>query len=573
MTPTSPRLRVALLAAAVVFGCAAGAAPAIEIAPRQARGGEHAGLGSAGAFLAGRLASAEADTALAADYLLAALRLDPDNAEILGRAFLAAVLDGRPEALRLARRLPDNPVAGLLLLGSEGLAGRWDRAEARARAQPRNGATAPIVPVLTAWTQLGRSQADQALATLRPQIEQGRFRALNALHGALIADLGGRVREAERLVRVAMADQPDPTLRLAIIGAGILSRAGRAADANRLLDQVAGNGDEVSLAASEPERAGILAGRAVTSPVEGIAEAYVALAGAMRGQPDGSEPAMILARLALRLRPTFGPSLLLISDVLAEEGRHDHALAMLGQIRPDDPLHGVAALRRAGLLDTLDRAEEAIGLLREQAARYTAMPQPLVRLGDILRRRNRFPEAAEAYDQALARVGVAGERDWPLFYARGISRERSGNWPGAEADLLRALELAPEQPYVLNYLGYSWADQGLNLDRARGMLVRAVELRPRDGNIADSLGWALFRLGDLPGAVEWLELAVELEPRNATITDHLADAYWVAGREREAEFQWRRALTMELEPGEGPRIETKLLSGLPPEAVPAALRR
>jgi tetratricopeptide (TPR) repeat protein len=225
------------------------------------------------------------------------------------------------------------------------------------------------------------------------------------------------------------------------------------------------------------------------------------------------------------------------------------------------------------LLDTLDRTEEAIALLREQAARFATMPQPLVRLGDILRRRNRFPEAAEAYDQALARVAAPGERDWPLFYARGISRERSGDWPAAEADFLRALELAPEQPYVLNYLGYSWADQGINLDRARPMLARAVELRPQDGNIADSLGWALYRLGDLAGAVEWLEKAVELEPRNATITDHLADAYWVAGREREAVFQWRRALTMELEPGEGPRIEAKLVGGLPMDAVPVSLRR
>ena len=571
MTPHSPSLRLAVLAAAVLFGGGAASAPASEVAPRTPRGSQLQATGSAGPFLAGRLAATEADTGLAADYLLTALRLDPDNIEILNQAFVAAVLDGRADALRLARRLPDNPVAGLLLLGSEGLAGRWDRAEARARAQPRQGATAPLIPALTAWTQAARNQTDQALATLRPQIEQGRFRALNALHGALIAEQAGRMREAERLVRIAVADQPDPTLRLAIIGAGILNRAGRTADANRLLDQVAGNGDEVSLAASEPIRAGILASRAVNSPIEGVAEAYVALAGALRAQ-GGTEPAMILSRLALRLRPGFGPSLLLISDALTEEGRHEPALDMLGQIRADDPLHGVAALRRAGLLDLLDRPDEAIALLQEQAARFSAMPQPLVRLGDILRRRNRFPEAAAAYDQALGRVATPGERDWPLFYARGISRERTGDWPAAEADLQRALQLAPEQPYVLNYLGYSWADQGLNLDRARAMLVRAVELRPQDGNIADSLGWALFRLGDLPGALEWLEKAVELEPRNATITDHLGDVYWVAGRQREAQFQWRRALTMELEPDEGARIEAKLLSGLPVNAVPAALR-
>jgi tetratricopeptide (TPR) repeat protein len=460
----------------------------------------------------------------------------------------------------------------LLQLGSDALAGRWDRVEQRVRALPRNGATAPLLPVLLAWTQAGRGQSDQALAGLRPIIEQGRFRALNALHAAMIADLSGRMREAERLVRLALADQPDPTLRLALLGASILHRAGRPAEADRLLDQLAGNGDEISLAAIEPARSLVLAGRGVTSPVEGIAEAYVAMAGALRAQGANDE-AMLLSRLALRLRPAFGPALVLVSDVLTEGEELPQAMELLRLIRPDDPLHGVAALRRAGLLERMERRDEALALLREQAASMAGQPQPLIRMGDVLRNARRFAEAAAAYGEAAARIPSLTVRDWPLLYARGIARERSGDFPGAEGDFLRALELAPDQPYVLNYLGYSWADQGLHLERARAMLARAVELRPQDGNIADSLGWALFRLGDLPGAIEWLEKAVELEVRNSTINDHLGDAYWVAGREREAEFQWRRALTMELEPGEGPRIELKLQNGLPREAVPAALRR
>ena len=169
-------------------------------------------------------------------------------------------------------------------------------------------------------------------------------------------------------------------------------------------------------------------------------------------------------------------------------------------------------------------------------------------------------------------------RDWPLLYARGIARERSGDWARAEADFLRALELAPEQPYVLNYLGYTWAEQGKNLDRAKAMLLRATELRPQDGNIADSLGWVLFRLGDMPGAVTWLEKAVELESRNSVINDHLGDAYWAAGRQREARFQWRRALTLDPEPEELAKIEAKLRDGLPrrppaPRSADAAPRR
>jgi len=163
-----------------------------------------------------------------------------------------------------------------------------------------------------------------------------------------------------------------------------------------------------------------------------------------------------------------------------------------------------------------------------------------------------------AYDAALSRAGDQGAASWPLLYARGIALERAGQWPRAEADFKRALQLVPEQPYVLNYLGYTWVERGENLAEARGMLERAMALRPQDGNIADSLGWALFKLGDLPNATKWLERAAELESRNATINDHLGDAYWAAGRRREAVFQWRRALTLDPEPAEGPRIEAKL---------------
>jgi len=232
----------------------------------------------------------------------------------------------------------------------------------------------------------------------------------------------------------------------------------------------------------------------------------------------------------------------------------------------------VIGLRRAGLLSEMDRTDDAITALKQVAAGNLGMPQPLMRLGDLLRQRNRFAEAAQAYDQAIARIGQPRPRDWSLFYARGIARERAGDWPRAETDLLFALQLAPEQPYVLNYLGYSWADQGKNLDRAKAMLVRATELRPQDGNIADSLGWVLFRLGDQRGAVHWLERAVELEPRNSVINDHLGDAYWAIGRQREAQFQWRRAAALEPEPADLVKIEAKLRDGLPGFPASTALR-
>jgi tetratricopeptide (TPR) repeat protein len=553
-----------LLTLSLLAACAASGSDVVDRAGRSAPSRGEVGVSGTvfGNFLVGRFAGGEQDTRMAADSLLSALRADPDQLELVQRAFIASLLDGRADALRLARRLPDNASAQLVLFGAEVVAGRWDRAEARARALNRQGPVAALQPVLLAWSQAGRGQTDLAIATLRPLAEQGRFRALNALHAALIADLANRPREAERFVRLALTDQPDPTLRLAMLSAGILNRAARPAEAARLLEQLSLSNDELALAVLEPARQMVLTQRAIQGPADGIAEAYVALGSAMRGQ-GLEEMAMLMARLALRLRPNFGPALLLLADTLAEAERLDAARETLAQISEGDPLFGPARLRQAGLLDRLGRGDEAEALLRRQAEALPNLPQPLTRLGDLQRRRGRFAEAAQTYDAAIARSQPIKPGDWPLFYARGISRERSGNWPGAEADLLRALELSPEQPFVLNYLAYTWADMGVNLERAKSMLEGAAAQRPNDGNIADSLGWVLFRMGQLPAAIAALERAVELEPRNATINDHLGDVYWAAGREREARFQWQRALNMDPEPAEAARIQDKVQSGLP----------
>jgi len=565
-----PPRRALLLVAALLSGCAAAGTPS-PATTAAAEAAEPEGV--FGNYLSGRFAQSETDTRVAADRLLAALRRDPNQGELLSRAFAAALLDGRPEALRLARRLPQNQAAALLLVGSESLAGRWDRAEQRIRALPRQGPAQLLQPLLLAWVQQGRGQTDAALATLRPLAEAGRLRGIHSLHTALIADLAGRPREAERAIRVALAETPDPSLRLLQVAAAIFARSGREGEAMALVDGLGRALGDYALAASSPaQRRALLETRPVSSAVEGISESYLTLAVALR-QQGGGDAALILARLSLRLRPDFSPTLLLIAENYAEERHPDTALQVLEAVPGADPLAPVTALRRATLFDRMDRVEEAEAALRGLAADLPEQPQPLVRLGDMLRVRSRFPDAVQAYDAALARIPTPGATDWPLYYARGIAHERSGNWPRAEADFKRALELAPEQPYVLNYLAYTWVEQGRDLPEARRMLERAVALRPNDGNIVDSLGWALFRMGDIPGAIAALERAVELEPRNSVINDHLGDAYWAAGRRQEARFQWRRALGLEPEPAELEKITIKLRDGLPdPPATTAQSR-
>jgi tetratricopeptide (TPR) repeat protein len=564
----SPR-RALLLAAAMLSACGAGGSPAApQIAPQAAA----QAASPFGAYLAGRFAQSESDTRTAADRMLEALRRDPDAAELRSRAFVAALLDGRPEAVRLARDLPDNQAAALLLIGGEAQAGRWDRAEQRIRALPRQGPAGLLTPFLLAWAQHGKGQTDQAVATLRPLAESGRLRGIHALHLALIADLGGREREAERYARMALAETPDASLRLLQLAGGILLRAGHEAEALRLLEALARSQGDLSVAANSPAaRRELIAGRAVAGATEGMAEAYLALAAALRGQ-GGGEVALMLTRLSLRLRPDFVPALLLMAEHFADERQPEAALAVLDGAPAGDPLIRVVALRRAAMLDRLDRVAEAETTLRTIAREAPESAQPLSRLGDMLRVRSRYADAVGAYDGAIGRIATPRATDWPLFYARGIANERAGRWPRAEADFQEALRLQPEQPYVLNYLAYTWVEMGLNLAESRRMLERAVELRPNDGNIVDSLGWALFKMGDFPAAVRWLERAVELEPRNSVINDHLGDAYWMAGRRNEARFQWTRALRTDPEPADLPKIEAKLRDGLPDPPAASARR-
>jgi Flp pilus assembly protein TadD len=178
--------------------------------------------------------------------------------------------------------------------------------------------------------------------------------------------------------------------------------------------------------------------------------------------------------------------------------------------------------------------------------------------GAILRGEHRYNESVAAYTEAIARVRPPDQANWAMFFERGIAFERAGRWPDAEADFEHALVLAPDQPSVLNYLGYSWTERGENLVRARQMIERAATLRPNDGAILDSLGWIMLREGDVPGAVRNLERAVELEPEDATINGHLGDAYLAANRKLEATFQWRRALTLNPDPDESTRIAGRL---------------
>ncbi len=511
--------------------------------------------GAFGDYMAGRLAEQQGDLDIAADYLRAVLTQDAGIAEVANQAFIAAVLAGRPDAARLATGVADNAVAQLVLADRDAKIENWEQAEARFAALPRQGLTQVLRPLLIAWAQQGARRTTAALAGLQPVLDEQRFRGVMALHAALIADLGGFNNDAARLYEVAQAAYGGLNLRLGQILASWQARGGNEEDARRTVRDMVGVNGDLALARDALERD--VGTRQVRNATDGLAEAYLAMAATLR-QQNANDSAQALLRLALDVREDFTAARLLLADIQEGSKQSDAAAQTLAGVPPSDPLAVVVTLRRANLLDGTGQEDEATRMLEALAQEYPDRPEPLVQIGDSLRRRNRFGEAAEVYDRAVARIATPSRANWPLFYERGIAYERDGQWTKAEADFEYALQLAPDQPNVLNYLGYAWVERGHEVDRARRMIERAVEQRPNDGAFVDSLGWVQLRQGDMEGALRNLERAVELQPEDPVINAHLGDALDAVGRYREAEFQWRRALNLNPEPGDQARIEGKL---------------
>ncbi len=538
--------RATLLALGLLSGCAAVGVSA----------GDPADLGRAyGAFLDAHFADSQFALKEAAQFYREASKADPGDPALRRQAFLTGLMAGEPDALKQASALPGDPVAMLASIDEAARQGAWSTAIVRIQALPRQGLTHILSPLLLAWAEQGAGKTDAALAALQPFLSGPGARGIDVLHAALIADLAGRTALAAKYYALAERGFGGTNLELARILASWQARQGDVKAARATLASLGAGSSELGIVVPGLER--VMSRRPVSSAADGMAEAYLALAASLR-QEDSQDFSVIMLRLALALRPDLTPARLLLSDVLDSLDQPGSALSALAPVSASDPLIALVDLRRAMLLDALGKTSEALALLDRLAKRYPDRPEPLEVKGDILRGHERWREAIDAYDGAIARLAQSRPSDWTLYYDRGIAYDQIHDWPKAEADFRKALELEPNQPYVLNYLGYSWAVQGRHLPEARKMIAKAAELRPNDGAILDSLGYVMLRQGDVAGALRWLLRAVTLQPDDATINGHLGDAYFAAGNKLEAWYQWEHALTMHPSATEAAKLQSKL---------------
>jgi tetratricopeptide (TPR) repeat protein len=532
-------------------------------------------LTTAGSYLAARHASVERDATNAAAFYRSALRTDPKNNELLDRAFISSLAEGNiDEAIKLVDRVlavdKTNRVARLVVGVRDLKMKKYASAQANINQSVRGPVTDLVATLLASWATTGAGDSKAAIASIDRLTGPEWYPIFKDLHAGMILDFANKQKDAG--VRFERAYKLDETaLRVADAYARWLSR---------------NQGDQAALAVYEAfnqklarhplvlegikdTKAGKKLPPLVDSVQQGAAEALYGI-GASLTRRGGEDLALVYLQLSLYLAPNHSLALLSLADLYESVKKPAMAIAIYEKVPANSPLKRNAQIQQATDLDAVDRGEEAIKILKNVTAEDPKDLEAIMALGNIERGKKKFADCSETYTKGIDALPTVEKTSWVYFYFRGICLERSKQWAKAESDMKKALELQPEQPHVLNYLGYSWIDQGINLDDAMKMIKRAVDQRPDDGYIVDSLGWAYYRTGNYAEAVKTLERAIDLKPEDPTINDHLGDAYWRIGRTLEANFQWAHARDLKPEAEELPKIEAKIANGLPSDPTPAS---
>ncbi len=524
----------------------------------------------AGSYLAGRSAAKLRDNDLASGFLSDALIADAANPLLIERIFLLELSQGNlAEAEEFATRVlgfnSQQRMARIVL----GLRDFRARHYAEARKNFQAAAYTPVgeltSSLLTAWAHAGEGELNLALKALDQLDVNESFANFKAFHSGLISDYLGNSIRAEASYRKAYEDA-GTSLRVVQAYGNFLERNGRGPDAIKMYRSFIDGGDDnplIAAALANAEKA-VKPQAFVATPAAGAAEALFSLATSMTDE-QSIDVALLYARLALSFGADKPVMLTLLGDTYEDMRLYSEAIEVYEQVPRDSPLRINAEMEVAVSLQRLDRRDEAQVKLKELIARDPKNFDAIVTLGNLYRNNEDYANAARTYDSAIALIGGQTPGNWRVYYYAGISYERLKQWDMAEKHFRRALEISPNEPMVLNYLGYSMIEKKINLTEALAMVKKAVELKPNDGYIIDSLGWAYFQLGDYEQAVVNVERAVELLPADPIIAEHLGDAYWRVGRRLEARFQWQHAKDNKPEPDDLKRIEGKLKDGLADE--------
>lgn len=520
----------------------------------------------AGSYLAGSNAAMRGDYVAASKYFADTLFLDPENQFIKYNAMLSNLSKGDVStatkyAKEISSNTDDNYLADLVVFIDHIKNERFGLASNLLKSNKENY-TELLFGLLNGWTELGRGKMGSVLKTFDELDGNPTLKLFGQYHKALALAAVGDFGTADKI----LSGNANGSLRLTrgslIAHAQIMAELSKEKEAIDLINNMALKGQDNELDQLRQK----IQNRTstynyITSAKEGIAEVLFTLAFALNGS-ENDQTSLLYGRLAQNLRPNNAETILFTSELLREQKQFDLAIENYEKIQKDNSLYLSSEIGRIETLIDAEKPELAIEALKKLAANFEDSTRVLMSLGDAYRGQKKFTLARSAYDKTQSLIGKPNSSHWFLFYSLGICNERLGNWPRAEMNFRKALELSPNQPLILNYLGYSLVEKNKNLEEAREMIEKAVAVRPNSGFIIDSLGWSLFTLGNFEDAIFPMERAVELMPNDPIVNDHLGDVYWKVGRKREARFQWKRAISFDPEEKELKRIRKKLEIGL-----------
>lgn len=555
-----PLLTVALLLA--LAGCSG--MEAMEESPADKEADRQANAFST--YLSARFAAGQHEMPEAARYYAQSLKNDPGNAEIMSQAYFFASTAGDMEsagkyATEMVAKSPDERSARLTLA----VLAFKHKDYAGARKNLSLSAKGPfqslVVSLFDAWGAAASGDAAGAMADMKSLSAQSGVEGLAAFHTALIADYLKQPDADADYKKAMVANRTSP--RVIEAYGNYLERMDRQGEARALYQKYAEEPGIIPIVQTGMARLDQNKKPApfIRNAEDGVAEGLFGIAASL-SDASSAEVSILYLRMALYLRPDLALANLLLADRFENLGKFEEAVSIYRDIDKSSPYFPMAATQAAVDESRLDRKAAAIADLKSLAETYPNSSENWIALGDAYRDQDNDAAAIAAYDRAEKAIGTPQKRDWTLFYARAMAEDRAKHWDKAQADVNKALKLSPEQPELLNYLGYSWVDRNEKIPEALTMLEKARKLRPYDGYIVDSVGWAYYRLGRYDDAARTLEAAVLLVPGDSTINEHLGDALWKAGRRMDARFQWNHALAFATADTNKAEIEQKIKNGL-----------
>ncbi len=529
-----------------------------------------------GALLAARTADVDHDYETAIELYKKALQIEPGNPEIRQRLMISLLLNGDiKDSVRYANELKNDPSIerlSTIVRGADAIRrGEYKTAESALKTTGPTDLDRVMNDLMAAWARLGTGKGKDALSQVEKLKGPDWLAIFQNYNAGAIAIVNGDVRSARKHLNDAVLDKdgaataPDTFMRAVMALARLEATQGNKQKAldtvsvgdNLLPNYAPLNALRQSITNDEKQV------QQITTAKQGAAGVLFSFAGALNR--DGAEDIVSLyLQIARALDPDSADALVMLGGLAEKQSQLDRAIALYKEVPDNSPMSRISELQLGLALAEGGKVEEARKHLQGLIQSDPKDIRSYLAYGSVLSDAKDYKAMAENYDKAVDVIGpLPGKTAWTVFFQRGIAYERLKQWDKAEPSFRKALELNPNQPQVLNYLGYSWIDMNRNLDEGLEMIKKAVDLRPDDGYIIDSLGWAYFRLGKFDDATEELERAAQIKAGDATINDHLGDAYWRVGRKLEAVYQWNRALGSEPEAAEIPKIKDKIANGLP----------